>query len=593
MANVAKEAGNKLYAEGSFEQALENYNRAVELEPGGNVHYSNRSACYFSMGRLPEALQDAETCIRLKADWPRGYLRKGKALHELKRYDEAITALKSGLQLDPSSELLQSALKASESKQKPPLSDLFSPAKVARLRTHPKTAAYFDQPDFQQIVDKVQRNPNDTAGLLLDPRVMACFQVNMELELESIKTNAFVGLSDILKNNPIGGLGGNIPMPNFAMPEFKMPNRGAGGNVPMPEFTMPNRGAGGNVPMPDFKMPNLGGGGVGKMPNRPGQMPNQEVRKEPEAPPKAPSRDTKKAEEAKQAGNEAYRARRFPEALRLYDQAIALNPCEIVYYTNKAAVLIETGANEDCVVACEEGVRKGREAGAEEAKIVKALVRKGTAQRRLNRNKAALESLLEAQRLHDDPSVSQQIQELRTLLSAETPPPPPYSEPTSMSSKAEKCNGEGSAAFKRGHYAEAEQMYSEAIDLQPGEAKYWSNRSAARIREGNFPGALRDINKSIDLNTGVVKTWNRKGHILQQTKDIAGALNAYEKALEISPEDAEATEEFGACVRALYAAGEGWSAELQEEGVRAVLEERGQADSQEIRRKLKQLLRLG
>lgn len=562
MATVAKEAGNKLYTEGNFGEALESYNRAVELEPQECVHYSNRSACYFSMGRLPEALQDAETCIRLKADWPRGYLRKGKALHELKRYEEAVAAFKSGLQLDPSSEVLQSALKSSESKQKPPLSDIFSPAKVARLRAHPKTAAYFNQPDFQQIVDRVQRNPNDTTGLLLDPRVMTCFQVNMQLELESIKTNAFSGLQDILKNNPIGGLGGNIPMPNFTMP-----NRGAGESAPMPEFPLPNRGV--------------------------GKMPSPEVRKEPEIPPKAPLRDTKKeAEEAKQAGNEAYRARQYPEALRLYEQAIALNPCEIVYYTNKAAVLFETGANADCVTACEEGLQRGREAGAEEVKIAKALVRKGYALRRLGRNKAALESLSEAQRLHSDSNVARQLQELRTLISAENPPPPPYAEPSSLSSKAEQCNAEGTAAFKRGLYAEAEQKYSEAIDLQQGEAKYWSNRSAARIKEGNFPGALRDINKSLDLSPSVLRTWNRKGYILQQTNDLAGALQAYEKALELSPEDAEATQEFGVCVRALYGAGEGGNAELLEEEVRAVLEERGQADSLAIRRKLKQLLRL-
>lgn len=564
MASVAKEAGNALYTAGRFEEALGNYTRAVELESDGYVHYSNRSACYFSMGKFPEALQDAETCIRLKADWPRGYLRKGKALHELKRHSEAVTAFEAGLKLDPSSEPLQSALKISKSAQKSPLRDIFTPEKVARLRTHPKTAAYFSQPDFLQIVDRAQANSSDLGSLMLDPRVMACFQANMEMDLEGIQKNAFSGLSDILKNSPMGDLSGKMPMPNF-----QMPNR-------------------------DIRPP--------------GDLPGKEARKEPEPQPKAPPRNTKKeAEEAKAAGNKAYSSRQFPEALRLYDQAIALNPTEIVYYTNKAAVLFETGANEDCVRACEEGVRKGREAGAEDAKIVKALVRKANALKRLNRHKVALESLLEAQRLQNDPSLAAQIAELRALIPAEKPPaqshsppaqpysPPaqPYSEPTSLAAKAEQCNAEGSAAFKKRLYSEAEQKYSEAIDLHRGEAKYWANRSAARIQEGNYAGALRDINTSLQLNGQVCKTWNRKGYISQQMGDMAEALKAYDAALGLNAEDADALEGFGVCARALVRAGEGWDAGLlAAEGVRAVLEERGSAGSQQTRDQFKRLLRL-
>ena len=550
MASMAKEAGNALYTAGRFEEALGNYTRAVELESDGYVHYSNRSACYFTMGKFPEALQDAEACIRLKADWPRGYLRKGKALHELKRYNEAVTAFKAGLQLDPSSEPLQSALKNSESALKSPLRDIFTPEKVARLRTHPKTAAYFSQPDFLQIVDKAQANSSDLGSLIMDPRVMACFQANMEMDLEGIQKNAFSGLNDILKNSPLGNLSGKMQMPNF-----QMPNR-------------------------DIRPP--------------GDLPGKEVRKEPEAQPKAPPRDTKKeAEEAKVAGNQAYSSRQFPEALRLYDQAIALNPREIVYYTNKAAVFFETGANEDCVRACEEGVRKGREAGAEDAKIVKALVRKANALKRLKRHKVALESLLEAQRLQNEPSIAAQIAELRALIPAEKPPAQPYSEPTSLTAKAEQCDAEGTTAFKKRLYSEAEQKYSEAIDLNRGEAKYWENRSTARIKEGNYAGALRDINTSLQLNGQVCKTWNRKGYISQQMGDMAEALKAYDAALGLSAEDADALEGFGVCARALVRAGEGWDAELlAEEGVRAVLEKRGSANSQQTRDQFKRLLRL-
>ena len=42
--------------------------------------YSNRSACYASVGKLNAAIEDAEKCIEIKPEWGKGHSRLGVAL---------------------------------------------------------------------------------------------------------------------------------------------------------------------------------------------------------------------------------------------------------------------------------------------------------------------------------------------------------------------------------------------------------------------------------------------------------------------------------------------------------------------------------
>ena len=52
------------------------------------------------MDRFQEALNDAEKCIEINADFPRGYQRKATALKSLGRLNDAINAVVQGLSKD-------------------------------------------------------------------------------------------------------------------------------------------------------------------------------------------------------------------------------------------------------------------------------------------------------------------------------------------------------------------------------------------------------------------------------------------------------------------------------------------------------------
>jgi len=72
-ATAFKNEGNKAFLESRFQDAVDAFTKAIEINPNDNVFYSNRSGAYASMNKLDEALEDAVKCIQLKPDWAKGY----------------------------------------------------------------------------------------------------------------------------------------------------------------------------------------------------------------------------------------------------------------------------------------------------------------------------------------------------------------------------------------------------------------------------------------------------------------------------------------------------------------------------------------
>jgi stress-induced-phosphoprotein 1 len=82
----------------------------------------------------------------------------------------------------------------------------------------------------------------------------------------------------------------------------------------------------------------------------------------------------KDAEEFKNKGNVHYKKREFDEALKYYQQAIDLLPHELTYYSNKAAVLMETKKYEDSIALIDTGIAKAKELGGiDYVKLSKAM----------------------------------------------------------------------------------------------------------------------------------------------------------------------------------------------------------------------------
>ncbi|XP_044365197.1 ankyrin repeat and protein kinase domain-containing protein 1 isoform X2 [Triticum aestivum] len=96
-----KSFGEKAIKRKDYHGASKFYTEAIELDPSDATLYSNRSLCYLQTTEADKALHDANTCIKLRPEWIKGYYRKGAALMSLEDYKEACDAFMAGLQLDP------------------------------------------------------------------------------------------------------------------------------------------------------------------------------------------------------------------------------------------------------------------------------------------------------------------------------------------------------------------------------------------------------------------------------------------------------------------------------------------------------------
>jgi len=108
--NVKKTAGNRAFTQGKFEQAEKFYTEAIEIWPENHILYSNRSATFLQLKNHDKALEDAEKCILLAKDFPKGYFRKAQILMEINRKEEALKAIIEARDLAPKDEEILSLL---------------------------------------------------------------------------------------------------------------------------------------------------------------------------------------------------------------------------------------------------------------------------------------------------------------------------------------------------------------------------------------------------------------------------------------------------------------------------------------------------
>ncbi|KAK7696579.1 hypothetical protein QCA50_001237 [Cerrena zonata] len=74
MANVLKDQGNKAFQAKDYDNAIDLFSKAIDLDPQNHVLWSNRSAAKAAKKQYAEALEDAEKCVSLNPTWSKGLL---------------------------------------------------------------------------------------------------------------------------------------------------------------------------------------------------------------------------------------------------------------------------------------------------------------------------------------------------------------------------------------------------------------------------------------------------------------------------------------------------------------------------------------
>ncbi|XP_061173619.1 stress-induced-phosphoprotein 1-like [Saccostrea echinata] len=476
-AEALKSQGNEALSQGKFEEAIENYTAAIQLDPDNHVLYSNRSAALTKAGNYLEAIGDADKAIHLKPDWAKGYSRKGTALCCLNRYEEANEAFSDGLKVDPDNAALKEGLEKTEEvltgpgNSQPIPSPFAGPDVMEKLQANPKTREFLKQPDYCDMIEKLQKNPNDLKDMS-DPRIITTLGVL---------------------------LGFDISTPSaFTEENMEMDKQ-------QPQTFPESQNASSPNPTPSEKSATSSTKNVNS-----------------------------KALEEKQKGNAAYKNKDFETALTHYSAAIELDPTDITFRNNRAAVYFEQENYDKCIEECEKAVEIGRENRADYTLIAKALARIGKAYMKKDDEENALRYFNKSISEYRTPEISKLIVEIEKRMKDKERLA--YINPELSLEEKNK----GNKLYQEGKYPEAKKHYDEAIKRNPDDAKLYSNRAACYTKLMEFNLALADCDKCIALDPKFIKGYLRKGGILLAMKEPTKAISAYQKALELDPKSEEA-----------------------------------------------------
>ncbi|KAI1347527.1 hypothetical protein F5Y01DRAFT_295027 [Xylaria sp. FL0043] len=491
-ADELKTLGNNAMAAKNFDEAIDAFTKAIELAPENHVLYSNRSAAYASKKDWLNALKDAEKTTQIKPDWPRGWGRKGAALHGAGDFLGAIEAYEEGLKLDPNNAGLKSSLASVQRAMEQEtggaggfpggdpmggLGKMFSdPNLLQKLMNNPKTSGYFSDPSFIAKVQALQKNPQNTQELFSDPRMIQVLGVAMGVDMDVRSPSDFAGDAPAASSS------------KEAEQDVEMPDR---------------------KPSP---------------PKAPEPEPEPEPELDEEALEKKKAKE--EADKEKALGTENYKKRNFDEAIAHYTKAWELYK-DITYLNNLGAAYYEKGDYQACIDACTKAIEEGRMIYADFKMIAKSYARIGSAYEKMGDLAAAVENYQKSLTEHRTPDTVNKLRaaERKKIEAAKAA----YIDPA----KAEEAREEGNKKFKEQDFPGAVAAYSEMIKRAPDDPRGYSNRAAAFVKLFEFPSALDDCNTAIKKDPKFIRAYIRKAQIYFGMRKYSECIDACNEATEI------------------------------------------------------------
>ncbi|KAM7398936.1 hypothetical protein PAMP_018237 [Pampus punctatissimus] len=101
--------------------------------------------------------------------------------------------------------------------------------------------------------------------------------------------------------------------------------------------------------------------------------------------------------------------------------------------------------------------------------------------------------------------------------------------------------------FKDKDYENAIKYYTEAVDLNPSNAIYYSNRSLAYLRTECYGYALADATKALEIDKNYIKGYYRRATSNMALGKFKAALKDYETVVRVRPNDKDARMKYQEC----------------------------------------------
>ena len=121
--------GLAYFSQGDYQRAIDDYNKALKINPQSALAYSNRGLAYLSRGDYQQAIDDFNQVLKIDPQFANAYLNRGIAYLARRDYQQAIDDFNRVLKIDPQ----------------------FANAYLNR------GSAYDEQGDYQQAIDDYNR----------------------------------------------------------------------------------------------------------------------------------------------------------------------------------------------------------------------------------------------------------------------------------------------------------------------------------------------------------------------------------------------------------------------------------------------------
>jgi len=111
-----KRQGTEMFKAKDYQQAAVHYTEAIQIQDDIPAIYANRCMCWLKLAEADKALADADKCIELDPKYTKAHFRRGVALLELDRYEDACKSFRATLDLDPKNSQAKSSMMLAEKK---------------------------------------------------------------------------------------------------------------------------------------------------------------------------------------------------------------------------------------------------------------------------------------------------------------------------------------------------------------------------------------------------------------------------------------------------------------------------------------------
>ncbi|KAL3502844.1 hypothetical protein ACH5RR_037293 [Cinchona calisaya] len=118
-------------------------------------------------------------------------------------------------------------------------------------------------------------------------------------------------------------------------------------------------------------------------------------------------------------------------------------------------------------------------------------------------------------------------------------------------SRAEELKVLANEAFKDHKFAQAIELYTQAIEVNSDNAVYWANRAFAHTKLEEYGSAILDATKAVEIDPKYSKGYYRRGAAYLAMGKFKEALKDFQQVKKLCPNDQDATKKLKDCEKAV------------------------------------------